>query len=140
MENISEILEKVYEAVKETGKDPVLMIAAYITQGDERYITRSREARSIITSIQRKSILEQLLNEYLMDHHLSDEDGSIAAKLTSLAQKTGRSGYDPVLHLSSWLISGQISYITKMENARDDASEINYIEAVHEIVRHHFAH
>lgn len=62
---VSEILELVYEALKEKGYDPVNQIVGYIMSGDPTYITSHNSARSLIMKVERDEILEELLKVYI---------------------------------------------------------------------------
>ena len=67
----SEILELVYEALKEKGYDPVNQIVGYVMSGDPTYITSYNSARSLIMKVERDEILEELLKVYI-DTKLED--------------------------------------------------------------------
>lgn len=62
---VSEILELVYEALKEKGYDPVNQIVGYVMSGDPTYITSYNSARSLIMKVERDEILEELLKVYI---------------------------------------------------------------------------
>ncbi len=68
---VSEILELVYEALKEKGYDPVNQIVGYVMSGDPTYITSYNSARSLIMKVERDEILEELLKVYI-DTKLED--------------------------------------------------------------------
>ena len=68
---VSEILELVYEALKEKGYDPVNQIVGYVMSGDPTYITSYNSARSLIMTVERDEILEELLKVYI-DTKLED--------------------------------------------------------------------
>ena len=68
---VSEILELVYEALKEKGYDPVNQIVGYVMSGDPKYITSYNSARSLIMKVERDEILEELLKVYI-DTKLED--------------------------------------------------------------------
>lgn len=61
----SYILKKVYHALKEKGYNPINQIVGYILSGDPAYITSYKEARTIIRSIDRDEIIEELLRNYM---------------------------------------------------------------------------
>lgn len=63
----SKVMEKVYEALKEKGYNPINQIVGYLLSGDPTYITSHKNARSIITKVERDEILEDILKEYLKD-------------------------------------------------------------------------
>lgn len=60
-----EILEKVYESLKEKGYNPISQIVGYIMSGDPTYITSYNGARSMITKLERDEILEELMEVYI---------------------------------------------------------------------------
>lgn len=60
-----EILEKVYESLKEKGYNPISQIVGYIMSGDPTYITSYNGARSMITKLERDEILEELVEVYI---------------------------------------------------------------------------
>ena len=62
---VSEILDKVYQALTEKGYNPVSQIVGYIMSGDPTYITSHKGARSIIMKVERDEILEELLSVYI---------------------------------------------------------------------------
>lgn len=60
-----EILEIVYNALKEKGYNPVNQIVGYIMSGDPTYITSFNGARSLIMKVERDEIVEELLKAYI---------------------------------------------------------------------------
>lgn len=60
-----EILFTVFEALKEKNYDPIDQIIGYILSGDPTYITSHNNARSMIRTIERDELLEEILNSYL---------------------------------------------------------------------------
>lgn len=62
-----EILEDVYEALKEKGYNPVSQLVGYIMSGDPTYITNHKNARAMIRKIERDEIIEELLKSYLSE-------------------------------------------------------------------------
>ncbi len=63
----SYILRKVYDALEDKGYNPVKQIVGYLISGDPAYITSHQNARTLIRSIDRDEILEELISEYLAD-------------------------------------------------------------------------
>ena len=59
------VLGKVYEALKEKGYDPINQIVGYLLSGDPAYITSYKDARTMIRTIDRDEIIEELLRSYL---------------------------------------------------------------------------
>ncbi|MFW6274027.1 MAG: IreB family regulatory phosphoprotein [Halanaerobium sp.] len=67
-EDISEagfVLKKVCRALEEKGYNPINQIVGYLLSGDPAYITSYKDARTMIRTIDRDEILEELLNSYL---------------------------------------------------------------------------
>jgi len=60
-----EILEKVYEALKEKGYDPINQLVGYLLSGDPVYITSHNNARTLIRRLERYELLEELVKSYL---------------------------------------------------------------------------
>ena len=60
-----DILEIVYNALKEKGYTPVNQIVGYIMSGDPTYITSYNGARSLIMKVERDEIVEELLKAYI---------------------------------------------------------------------------
>ena len=60
-----DILEIVYQALREKGYNPVNQMVGYIMSGDPTYITSHNNARNLIIKIERDEILEELFKEYL---------------------------------------------------------------------------
>ncbi|MGM0437134.1 MAG: IreB family regulatory phosphoprotein [Bacillota bacterium] len=70
MEELNEaeyIIERVFLALKEKGYNPVNQIVGYLLSGDPAYITSYKEARTMIRSIDRDEIIEELLTKYIED-------------------------------------------------------------------------
>lgn len=141
MKEINEILENVYLSVLENGKDPILLIAAYITGGEEKYITRKRDARDLITSVSRKDIVLSLLTEYLDNLRTvpaeNYEKNKTAVLLSSIIRKEDSSA-QLIDRLSDYLISGQTAYVTAAAHAGKEALSLNSMDIVSELVRWHF--
>lgn len=62
---VGTMLEEVVEALKERGYNPINQLVGYLMSGDPGYISSHKDARNIITSIDRSKILEVLLREYI---------------------------------------------------------------------------
>ena len=60
-----EILQKVYEALKEKGYNPINQIVGYILSGDPTYITSHNNARNLIRQIERDELLEKMVRDYI---------------------------------------------------------------------------
>lgn len=63
--DVSQVLERVYDALAEKGYNPVNQIVGYIMSGDPTYITSYGNARSLIMKVERDEILELLLSAYI---------------------------------------------------------------------------
>ncbi len=59
------ILREVFQALEEKGYDPVSQIVGYLLSGDPTYITSHRQARSLVRSVERSELLEELVKAYL---------------------------------------------------------------------------
>lgn len=62
------ILRQVLAALEEKGYDPVSQIVGYLLSGDPTYITSHRQARSLIRSVERAELLEELVKAYLAEN------------------------------------------------------------------------
>ena len=60
-----EVLDTVYEALKEKGYNPISQLVGYLLSGDPAYITSHRNARNLIRSFERDILLETLIKSYL---------------------------------------------------------------------------
>ena len=60
------ILKQVFEALEEKGYDPVSQIVGYLLSGDPTYITSHKQARSLVRSVERSELLEELEKAYLV--------------------------------------------------------------------------
>ncbi|MDR3239217.1 MAG: IreB family regulatory phosphoprotein, partial [Clostridiales bacterium] len=63
-----DILLKVYYALKEKGYNPVNQIVGYILSGDPTYITSHKNARGLISKMERDEILEEIIWFYLREN------------------------------------------------------------------------
>ncbi|MDY6305985.1 MAG: IreB family regulatory phosphoprotein [Oribacterium sp.] len=63
--DVTEVLKRVYEALKEKGYNPINQIVGYIMSGDPTYITSHKGARSLIMKVERDEILEELVATYV---------------------------------------------------------------------------
>lgn len=64
-EEIKKVLTEVYNALKEKGYNPVSQIVGYILSEDPTYITTNRNARSLMTSIDRDDLLRAMVRSFL---------------------------------------------------------------------------
>lgn len=60
-----DILEIVYQALREKGYNPVNQIVGYIMSGDPTYITSYNGARSLIMKMERDELVEEMLKTYI---------------------------------------------------------------------------
>lgn len=63
-----DILVKVYSALKEKGYNPVNQIVGYILSGDPTYITSHKNARVLISRLERDELLEEIVCFYLQEN------------------------------------------------------------------------
>ena len=60
-----ENLRYVCDALRENGYDPVRQIVGYLLTEDPTYITSYRDARSVITRVDRDDLLHEIVGTYL---------------------------------------------------------------------------
>lgn len=58
------VLDEVYAALQDKGYNPFGQIVGYLMSGDPTFITNHKNARSLITQIERDIILEELIRHY----------------------------------------------------------------------------
>lgn len=63
--NVNEVLNTVYDALKEKGYNPINQIVGYLLSGDPAYIPRHKDARNLIRKIERDELIEELVKSYL---------------------------------------------------------------------------
>jgi len=63
---VTEVLERVYEALNEKGYNPISQIVGYVMSGDPTYITSYKGARSLVMKVERDEILEELMRNYVV--------------------------------------------------------------------------
>lgn len=63
-----DILEIVYQALREKGYNPVNQIVGYIMSGDPTYITSHNGARSLVMKMERDELVEEMLKSYITNH------------------------------------------------------------------------
>ena len=64
-DNIKRILRVVDNALKERGYNSVNQLAGYLISNDPAYISSNQNARSIIQSVERYEIIEEMVRSYL---------------------------------------------------------------------------
>ena len=62
---IHEVVQQVYDALKEKGYNPISQIVGYILSEDPTYITTHKNARSLIRRIDRDELLAEMVKSYL---------------------------------------------------------------------------
>ncbi len=62
---VREIIDSVYDALKVKGYDPISQIVGYILSDDPTYITSYNGARSMIVKVERDELLEELVKNYI---------------------------------------------------------------------------
>lgn len=62
---IHDILQEVYDALKEKGYNPVNQLVGYILSEDPTYITTYHNARTLIRKLDRDDLLQALIRSYL---------------------------------------------------------------------------
>ena len=67
-ENICEVLKHVEKALNERGYNAINQLAGYLISNDPAYISSHNNARSVIQSIERHEIIEELVRFYLEEH------------------------------------------------------------------------
>ena len=63
-----DILEIVYQALREKGYNPFNQMVGYIMSGDPTYITSYNGARSLIMKMERDELVEEMLKSYIIHH------------------------------------------------------------------------
>lgn len=64
-EQLKKIMQTVYSALSEKGYNPVNQIVGYILSEDPTYITNHKNARALISKIDRDELLNSLVRNYL---------------------------------------------------------------------------
>ena len=65
---MSQVMSEVYRALKEKGYNPLSQLVGYVMSGDPTYITNHKNARSLITRLERDEIIEELFSFYISAH------------------------------------------------------------------------
>ena len=66
--NIRQVLQLVQESLEERGYNAVNQLAGYLISNDPAYISSHKNARSIIQSVERHEIIEELVRFYLEEY------------------------------------------------------------------------
>ena len=64
-EQMRQVLREVFDALDETGYNPINQIVGYIISEDPTYITNHNNARALIRKLDRDELLAKLLKNYL---------------------------------------------------------------------------
>lgn len=64
-DNIKAVLTQVQDALKERGYNAVNQLSGYLISNDPAYISSHKNARSIIQTVERYEIIEELVKVYL---------------------------------------------------------------------------
>ena len=64
-DEIHEVVQQVYDALKEKGYNPVNQLVGYILSEDPTYITNFNNARTLIRKLDRDELLQELVRYYL---------------------------------------------------------------------------
>ena len=72
-ENIRQVLLLVQEALEERGYNAINQLAGYLISNDPAYISSHKNARSIIQSVERHEIIEELVRFYLQENGKNKE-------------------------------------------------------------------
>ena len=67
-DTIKHVLRLVQEALEERGYNSVNQLAGYLISNDPAYISSHKIARTIIQSVERYEIIEELVRAYLEDN------------------------------------------------------------------------
>jgi len=67
-ENIKEVLKHVETALNERGYNAINQLAGYLISNDPAYISSHNNARTIIQSVERHEIIEELVRFYLEEN------------------------------------------------------------------------
>ncbi len=66
-ETIKQILKQVQAALEERGYNSVNQLSGYLISNDPAYISSHKNARSVIQTVERYEIIEELVRAYLDD-------------------------------------------------------------------------
>jgi uncharacterized protein (UPF0297 family) len=66
-ETIKQLLKQVQQALEERGYNSVNQLTGYLISNDPAYISSHKNARSIIQTVERYEIIEELVRAYLDD-------------------------------------------------------------------------
>ncbi len=69
---VYEVIAEVCDALIEKGYNPINQIVGYILSGDPTYITSYKNARTIMSKLERDELLEEFVNYYLENNDLAE--------------------------------------------------------------------
>lgn len=69
---VYDVIVDVCDALLEKGYNPVNQIVGYILSGDPTYITSYKNARTIMSRLERDELLEEFVNYYLANNNLAE--------------------------------------------------------------------
>lgn len=72
---VRDVILRVYASLEEKGYNPVSQLVGYLLSGDPTYITSYADARSLIRSVDRDQVLEELVSGYIREHRGVDALG-----------------------------------------------------------------
>ena len=64
-QEIREVVQEVYDALKEKGYDPINQLVGYILSEDPTYITTYKNARALIRRVDRDDLLQAMVRHYV---------------------------------------------------------------------------
>ena len=64
---MSQVMSEVYKALKEKGYNPLSQLVGYVMSGDPTYITNYKNARSLMTRLERDEMIEELFSFYISE-------------------------------------------------------------------------
>lgn len=65
-DKFEETIEYIVAVLKEAGYDPYEQLYAYASTGNEAYITRKKEARTLASALDRNKIAEYISEHYTL--------------------------------------------------------------------------
>ena len=64
-QEIREVVQEVYDALKEKGYNPINQLVGYILSEDPTYITTYKNARALIRKVDRDDLLQAMVRHYV---------------------------------------------------------------------------
>lgn len=122
---IIEALDNAYITMKENNYDAYGQFLGYLMTGDVTYITSKNSARIRLMEFERDEILELLLEMFFETQPMNEYSGrsySAARSLIFVHQTMRSAGYDPVRQIIGFLVTGDASYVSVKNGARNEIS------------------